>query len=131
MRPLKLFITMTILLIFSMESMSQQSTANNSLNNTTTLSTQSKGANHRPKAPSRQIISCSYENDIFTFEFVISEGVCEVIITDITTGEEIYEVFDSSALQAKVYAGEITDCDIQLTTETGNIYTGTLTISNN
>lgn len=70
MKNLKIVILFILLCISTLVAAGQQTY---SASKSTKLSIKKTSVSHRPKAPSRQIISCSYENDIFTFDFVISE----------------------------------------------------------
>ena len=81
---------------------------------------------NRPKTPARQIITCIYDNGELTFDFVLPEGMCEVVLTE-NTGAAMSYTVDSSDLTATVFVGTIGESEIELTTENGNTYTGILT----
>lgn len=80
----------------------------------------------RPKAPSRQLISCEYDGENLLFEFELPEGMCELVLTDVLTAQTTAYVFDSSTCNAAVYVGEIYESTLTLTTSLGNVYSGTL-----
>lgn len=80
---------------------------------------------NRPKVPSRQQISCFYENGSLKFQFVIPEGECQLTVTDMTTGFARQYVFDSSAA-ATVYVGVLTQAHIEISTANGHEYEGWL-----
>lgn len=82
--------------------------------------------NGRPGMPSRQIINCTYDSGELTIDFTIPEGMCEVLLTE-TSGMTMSYTVDSSNLTATVYVGTISESEIELSTESGNIYSGTLT----
>lgn len=80
----------------------------------------------RPNMPSRQIVECIYDGDALTIDFVFSEGVCEVMLTELSSGMSTQYIIDSSALTSTFSVGIIDDVAITVTTENGNIYGGTL-----
>lgn len=79
----------------------------------------------RPKAPSRQLVSCEYDGQNLLFEFELPEGMCELVLTDVLTAQTTAYVFDSSTCNAAVYVGEIYESTLTLTTSLGNVYSGT------
>lgn len=81
---------------------------------------------NRPKTPARQIITCIYNNGELTIDFVMPEGMCEVMLTE-NAGAAMSYTIDSSDLTATVFVGTIGESEIELTTENGNTYTGILT----
>lgn len=83
-------------------------------------------ATQRPKAPSRQLVSCEYDVENLLFEFELPEGICELVLTDVLTAQTTAYVFDSSTCNAAVYVGEIYESTLTLTTSLGNVYSGTL-----
>jgi len=83
--------------------------------------------NKRPNAPSRQIISCTYESETLTMNFAIPEGLCEVAITELSTGITMCYSVDSSELTASICVGAIGESSIEVLTEGGNTYIGILT----
>ena len=89
--------------------------------------TKTKGdTSKRPLSPSLQRITCVYDGETLVFDFVLPEGQCELTVRDIDNGYVVTETFDSSDLIAEVFVGTITDCEIELTTQKGNIYVGNL-----
>lgn len=81
----------------------------------------------RPKAPSRQMIYCSYANEAISLSFTLADGECRLTLTDTTSGIASKYTVDSSTLSAEVYVGTLSgSTEIELTTESGNTYIGTL-----
>lgn len=80
-----IFVTITILICFSKESISA---SNKSPMPRTEVRILHKKFNStkRPKAPSMQHIDCFYENGDFTIQFNIPEGNCQMTVTDLTSG---------------------------------------------
>lgn len=93
---------------------------------TVVLKSRGKLPNGRPGMPSRQIINCTYDSGELTIDFTVPEGMCELMLTD-ASGMAMSYTFDSSDLTATVFVGTITESEIELSTESGNIYSGTLT----
>ena len=81
----------------------------------------------RPKAPSNQLIICTYQQGELTVELTIPEGECEIYVVT-NTGATVYSSFDSADLVTTIYTGEFSEADITLTTEKGNEYYGTITV---
>lgn len=81
----------------------------------------------RPKAPSRQVVTCEYDGSYLTFGFVMPEGVCEATVTENVSGASQTYTFDSTPLTANVYVGELYESTVTMTTASGNTYTGSLT----
>lgn len=82
--------------------------------------------NKRPNAPSRQMIVCAYDGDAITMSFAIPEGLCEVYLTNLNTGQTSSYSVDSSELSATFIVGTIEDSSIEVITEYGNSYCGIL-----
>ena len=87
-----------------------------------------KGTGGRPEQPSLQSISCFYDDGLLIIEFNVSEGECEIVIQT-NTGETFYSSFDSSELITTVYTGEFEEAEIELSTQKGNVYYGTITVN--
>ncbi len=87
----------------------------------------SESATARPKAPSRQVVTCEYDGTYLTFGFVLPEGVCEATVTENFSGAFQTYTFDSTPLTADVYVGELYESTVTMTTASGNTYTGSLT----
>lgn len=81
----------------------------------------------RPKVPSKQRVSCSYDGEYLTFDFVIAEGECEVAIAEWYSAAVQTYTIDSTDLTAEIYVGELYESTITVTTERGNTYTADLT----
>ncbi len=81
----------------------------------------------RPQAPSRQIIECDYNDGYLAFDFAISEGECEVLLTEYITEAEQSYIIDSSDCYAEIYVGVLYESTVTLTTESGAVYTCELT----
>ena len=93
---------------------------------TVVLKSRGKLPKGRPGMPSRQIINCTYDSGELTIDFTIPEGMCEVLLTE-ASGMTMSYTVDSSNLTATVFVGTISDSEIELSTESGNTYSGTLT----
>ena len=95
-------------------------------NNPTTykrIKLSTKNTSSRPKAPSMQQVSCSYSDGNLYFEFAIPEGQCQVILSDLVTGEMVAAGFDSAASEP-VYVGYHSTASLTVTTANGHTYTG-------
>ncbi|MBD5372365.1 MAG: hypothetical protein HDR75_03345 [Bacteroides sp.] len=81
---------------------------------------------HRPKAPSRQAVTCLYYSDgTLSIEFLYSEGNYSLSITQ--SEEELATVFNLSSDQIEtIYVGNLTDAEICIETEDGHTYYGTI-----
>lgn len=77
----------------------------------------------RPKAPSRQRISCHYTNGMLYIQFAVPEGNCELIVTNTETGDSQVYYFDSS-FDAFINIGRLSSFELYITTEKGNSYFG-------
>ena len=78
---------------------------------------------HKTKAPSRQSVTCIYDAGNLYFEFAIPEGQCQIILSDLSTGETVVAGFDSDMTEP-VYVGYHSTADLTVTAENGNTYTG-------
>ena len=83
----------------------------------------SKETGYRPKAPSMQHITCMYYDGTLTFEFAIPEGECQLILSDLSTGEIVAADFDS-AMSEPVYVGYHSTASLTVTTANGHTSTG-------
>lgn len=81
----------------------------------------------KPKMPSRQQISCLYYDGTLIIDFTISEGQCELSVTNLSTGLTRQHSFDSTD-EASVYVGPLTQAYIEISTESGHSYVGWLGI---
>lgn len=79
--------------------------------------------NLRPKAPSRQIVTCIYDEGNLYFEFAIPEGQCQLFLSDPSTGETVVAGFDSDVTEP-VYVGYHRTASLTVNTENGNTYAG-------
>lgn len=77
----------------------------------------------RPKAPSRQSVTCVYYDGTLTFEFAIPEGECQLILSDLSTGEIVAADFDS-AMSEPIYVGYHSTASLTVTTANCHTYTG-------
>ena len=77
----------------------------------------------RPKAPSRQSVTCIYDDGNLYLEFAIPEGECQLMLSDSSTGEMVVEYFDS-AVSEPVYVGYHRTASLTVNTENGNTYAG-------
>ena len=58
------------------------------------------------------------------FGFAIPEGECEMVLSDLNTGEIVTATFDSEDCEP-IYVGEIESAEVTLTTENVHTYCGT------
>lgn len=87
------------------------------------------GASTRPKAPDRQVITCEYDGEQMFLTFVCSEGFATISVTDQTLLSSIYEI-DTAPLEVSVTVGDLCgNINIEMETEKGNSYSGTIEIS--
>lgn len=81
----------------------------------------------RPKAPSRQNIYCVYEDGNLVIQFRIPEGICQMTVTDLTSGLAFMYTFNSSS-EATISVGQLSLALIEIVTENGGEYEGILEI---
>lgn len=81
----------------------------------------------RPKAPSRQVVTCFYDGLYLCFDFVVPEGECNVTVTEWYSNAVQNYTIDSSELSADIYVGELYESTVTVTTANGNTYTAELT----
>lgn len=81
----------------------------------------------RPKAPSRQVVTCAYDGEYLMFDFVVPEGECDVVVTEWFSNAQQSYTIDSSILTADIHVGELYESTVTVTTEKGNVYTADLT----
>ena len=81
----------------------------------------------RPKIPSPQSVECMYDSGVLTIDFVIPEGVCNITISDLTSGHVTRQTIDSSDLTVHVVTGPLSESIVEIITEKGNTYCGVLT----
>ncbi len=129
MKPLKIFTLILTVGILSVPLMSGAAGESRPVSNGSRILLQrhsSRNPHMRPNAPSRQLIDCTYNEGLLTFNFTFSEGMCDVYLTEISTGmTEVYSI-DSSDLTASVYVGTIESLSIEIVTEQGHSYVGIL-----
>ena len=94
---------------------------------TKTLKRDRVNESKRPQAPSRQRVTCSYDGEYLTVDFVIPEGECEVAIAEWYSGTVQTYTIDSTDLTAQINVGELYESTITISTESGNTYTTDLT----
>lgn len=80
----------------------------------------------RPKVPSPQIVECMYDSGVLTIAFAISEGICDVTVSDIASGHVTRQTIDSSDLTVHVVTGPLSESIVEIITEKGNTYCGVL-----
>ena len=79
-----------------------------------------------PKAPDRQVITCSYDGEMLTLNFIYSEGWAALSVID-DCGYDAKYFVDSSDLYIQLYIGPlIGTIYIQLETEADKDYQGVL-----
>lgn len=130
MQPIKLFI---LFLTICLCSFAETSSSNDCVPYGTQIILNKKYdrvPNKRPKSPSLQIISCTYDTECLTLEFTVSEGMVEVNIIELNSGIITSYSVDSSELRATFYIGIIKESSIEVTTEEGNTYIGTISNQN-
>lgn len=81
--------------------------------------------NGRPQLPSRQHVECVYADGTLHFDFVIPEGEALLTVTDGLTGISAQYVFDTDA-HAEVTIGYLSAASLEIRTDAGNTYTGTI-----
>lgn len=80
----------------------------------------------RPKAPDRQVITCTYDGETLHLSLVIPEGDAILSITDEALLTSTYEI-DTIPLEVSVPIGQLTGyISIEMETETGYIFTGVM-----
>ena len=83
-----------------------------------------QGLSNTPKAPDRQIITCSYDGEILTLNFVYSEGMGILSIVDQEDYEYSYNL-DTSVLFIQIPVGNLNGMiRLQLETEYGRFFEG-------
>lgn len=129
MKPIRLIITLILFGICFVPHMAYSSTHDdgNSSGSTTFLRLKGgTGGSIRPHAPTSQVIGCSYAAGLLTIAFKYAEGNCEVALTDVESGIEAFYTIDSEELSATIFVGEVGELFVEISTENGNIYSGTL-----
>ena len=80
----------------------------------------------RPKAPDRQQVICAYDGEMICLNIAIPEGMATLSVTDESMKVLTYEI-DTTPLDICVTTGAlIGNVYIELETEKGNIFTGTI-----
>lgn len=80
----------------------------------------------RPKAPSRQLVTCSYDGSTLELNFKISEGMSTITVTDETLQCVTYTI-DTSELYVSIPVGPLYgSISVTLDTELGNHFEGTI-----
>lgn len=84
------------------------------------------GLGNYPKAPDRQSITCTYDGATLEFDFTVSEGISTLTVTDETPQCVTYTI-DTSSLYVSVPVGPLSgSISIELDTERGNYFVGTI-----
>lgn len=79
---------------------------------------------NRPKAPDRQVVTCSYDGETLHLSFIIPEGTATLSVTDETLLTSIYKI-DTAPLEISVSVGELYGTiSIEMVTEMGNRFCG-------
>ncbi len=81
----------------------------------------------RPNAPSRQVVMCTYNEGIVSMSFVMSEGECKVIFSDLDSGHSQTCYVDSSDLIIEFETIPVENFSIEVFTENGGHYYGSST----
>ena len=108
-----------------MSSIIAQSSQGNKPPSTITLKKAVKsGIKNRPKSPSLQKITCTYDGKDIELDFVLSEGIAELRICDENLNGGRYEL-DTSSQCICIRVGDLSgEIHIELETEFDNIYAG-------
>lgn len=57
------------------------------------------------------------------FQFLVDEGICDVTVTNLTTGmPQFFEI--DSAEDSYIYVGDLETASVVIRTETGHTYSG-------
>lgn len=81
----------------------------------------------RPKVPSRQVITCGYDESVFYLSFVLPEGQCTLSASD-SDGHYEYVEFESTDLYIQIPTEEMHgDIEVTLQTALDKTYIGTIT----
>lgn len=111
------------IVIFNSETLLSQTDDKDKTNPITITDSGNQDKSHRPKKPSRQIITCYYQNGEMFFRFTVDEGLCDVTVTDLKTGMPQFFEIDSSE-DSYIYVGNLETASIVINTEIGNTYSG-------
>ena len=127
MRDSKSFFILFLMIAASLLAYAEQSSGNSKSRLPITLR---KGNGHGhvdcPKAPDRQLITCSYNGMTLEMDFTISEGISTLTVTDETPQCVSYTI-DTSTLYVSVPVGTLYGTiNIELDTERGNHFTGVM-----
>lgn len=125
MRQLKsIFIILTMLAVPTLAAADQKSGGSKPRPPITLEKKLGHGHMNRPKAPDRQSITCVYDGMSMELEFIISEGISTLTVTDETPQCLTYTI-DTSILNVSVPVGSLSgSISIELDTERGNHFTG-------
>ena len=126
MRQLKFILFSTAFLLFISNAILADDGKGSASGSITLIRGRGNSSPTRPKVPTNQLVSCDYVNGLLTIEFKYSEGSCEVALTDVESGMELFYTMDSEELIASFFVGEIGEFTIEISTESGNTYSGTL-----
>ena len=125
MRQLKLFFIILLTLVAPSLAYAKQNSEGTKPRPPITLQ-KINGSGHTkfPKAPDSQFITCIYDGMTLDLEFVISEGISTLTVTDESPQCLTYNI-DTSTLNASVSVGPLYgSIIIQLDTERGNHFSG-------
>lgn len=115
-------ITMILLFISSFSALAEEPT--NVQQNTTTILTNKKGVNDRPQMPSRNHILCFYKNGFLGFDANFEYEYMEVVISGPESCSDMLTPMQPF-IEAPALSGTYT---IRCTTYGGAVYEGTLTL---
>ncbi|MDE6300939.1 MAG: hypothetical protein K2M19_04420 [Muribaculaceae bacterium] len=126
MKLLKHFVLVLLLSIISFSGLASTNDGGSSGN--VILKRKFEKPGDRPRVPELQSVSCMYDDGLLIIEFAVSEGNCEIYVQP-EFGTAITETFDSSDLITTVWVGEeYNEIYIEIHTEKGNEYSGTITL---
>lgn len=117
----------TVLMLFCISMMTQQTYANSQCNNTPKMSVvklHNKVSSHRPKAPARYSVECTYT--LGYMEFTFPSGVSYMRVEICEDETPIWEGIiapDSPVIEIPMLYGEY---NVVCTTDTGTVYSGTV-----
>ena len=129
MKPIKIIGTLIVGIFCIFPQYLHSSTQNGDTSQGSTIYLKHKGntsGSGRPHKPSNQQLSCFCIDGLLTVNFKYPEGLCEITLTDVESGMESLYTMDSEELTATFFVGEIGEFTIEISTESGNTYSGTL-----
>lgn len=120
----RIFLAITMVLLFTSSLSALAEEPANVQQNTTTILTTKKGVNDRPQIPSRNHIICTYENGGLVFDANFEYGYMEV---EVSGSESLSNILTSTQpfIGIPLLSGTYT---IRCTTDGGAVYEGSITL---